>query len=354
MCELAIWPILAFAVYAAAIFMGTELWYRSMDLRPRRHYQKKPILTRTSACWIFGIAFTTAVAFLGIIQVFPWWGNASMYVVAFVVMVACGLFCDLNWTRNTIILATVFGSLYVAIFGFAIYRQYVREYPIKLVFQESQLLSPWRKMVITHDLRRMARYLHDLGVPVPENVPTIGVERGNSNCTTTSNAVPVFRSMFKLGTDCISNRRIMTGLYLSYVIESMPSPRSLTLDTHDQKSIAKVINVFFLLRAFESYFQWSFWGDKSDTMCDMSWTGNRGGASLMWKIRSALGKDFTDELMVYSLLAANNDPFERYDDDDAIYLGRKLKIGDDVIDDGTKWPTILSILRESGIPVEKL
>jgi hypothetical protein len=45
---------------------------------------------------------------------------------------------------------------------------------------------------------------------------------------------------------------------------------------------------------------------------------------------------------------------EGFDQNVGVYLARKLKIGAQVKDDGTKWPEILKLFKQAGVPVEKI
>jgi hypothetical protein len=87
---------------------------------------------------------------------------------------------------------------------------------------------------------------------------------------------------------------------------------------------------------------------------DLSFTGLAGHADVLWQIRETFGPNFADTLVALSLRATVDDPLYGYDEDEGVYLGRKLKEIDSVVDDGTKWPKILDILREAGIPVERI
>jgi hypothetical protein len=102
--------------------------------------------------------------------------------------------------------------------------------------------------------------------------------------------------------------------------------------------------------AFISYLNWSFWGRDLGAFCP----GTLGimGTPTLWKIRRRLGRNFTDDMVAYAVRLMMDDPLEGMDDDHNIYMARKLKQSDWVIDDGANWPIILGILKEDGVKVE--
>jgi hypothetical protein len=340
------WGTWAFVIYAVMLFV-LDRFLLPLPSPKRKRKSTKPVLTKE---WAFGIgtlALGIDLAFLSLGQMFPWWANTCIYVAAFVIVLLCGLWCDLKWTQTGRSVAVAGGILYWVIFGVGIYKQYDHENHIDLVFQDSDLLSGWRKMVITYDLGRMKNYLASLDIPVPGKIPTIGVELGNANCSGGSfpPSKPIFRSTFKIGKDCIANRGVVTSLYIDYIV---PAPSNF-------KSAGDLVRLIALEGAFKDYLDWSFWGGRESMSCDpQSILGLIGHADVLWRIREVFGRDFADKLVAYSLKATVADPWEGYDPDMGIYLGRKLKIGDSVEDDGTKWPKILEILKEGGVPIDKI
>jgi len=76
---------------------------------------------------------------------------------------------------------------------------------------------------------------------------------------------------------------------------------------------------------------------------------------VLWAIREKFGKEFTDQLVTYTLKSILDNPTEGATGKDFdLYFCRKLKIGDSVIDGGDKWTEIAEILKKSGRPVDKI
>ena len=305
-CQTVDWVTWLFVLLAVANFIVGEYW-------PVRHKHnfKQPVLTKE---WSFGIAtfaLFIALAFLGLGQMYPWWANTCIYVVALAVIVLCGWWCDLRWTIAGRIAATLGALVYVGVFGVGVFKQFDHENHIDLVFEESDALTSWRRTVIDYDLGRVKSYLTILDIPVPDKIPTIGVERGNSNCTSELNAAPrpTFLSTFKVGTQCIGDRHVLTSFYVNYVIESIPASKPIALNTRDPDSVERYLRFVVTNFAFASYLDWSFWGEQPDFGCGVnSGIGLVGRADLLWKIREALGKDFTDQLIAYSMRITIDDP----------------------------------------------
>jgi hypothetical protein len=364
MCETVDWVTWLFVVLALANFCVHEAWYRSFDMRPRQPKKEIKRISNKVVASVATTAFFVAIAFSQLTQMFPLYVNVLGYIASLAAILYVGwrsksLSAMGIVTKTFILFAACL--LFCALFGTATYTQYDHENHIDLVFQDSDLLTIWRKLVITYDLGRMRNYLLRLGIPVPDTIPTIGVERNNFSCTTGSNPRPdqVFRAIFKVGLPCMTHRKVITSFYLRYVIQSNPSYKDVLLRP-DQKSMNMYFAHLDIESAFMDYLNWSFWDESTsidNLRCDptgVSPFGLLGRADLLWKIRQTFGHEFTDGLVAYSLRATAADPLEGYDDNIGVYLGRKLKIGASVRDDGTRWPNILSILREAGFPVEQI
>jgi hypothetical protein len=304
--------------------------------------------------WSNGIFTTTlAISFvflgLGYTGMFPWWVNASAYLVSLVVIVFVSVWSKIEWTRSGRIAAVGGYVLYCAFFGIVSYKQYEKENHIDLVFQDSKYLTSWRKTVIRHDMAQMKAYLLSLNIPVPLAIPPIGVQESSGCGAGENNAIlkPIFRSTIKINSGCVCNRRLITSFYVEDAFESSRPSKSVNFQP------SEFIRFVALRAAFESYFNWSFWG-KAASLGDLDSEGIVGGVDILWKVRETFGQDFTDELVAFSALSTIADPLEGFDQDTRIYLARKLKIGASVKDDGTKWPKILQILKEAGVPIEKI
>jgi hypothetical protein len=307
-------------------------------------------IPRGLSAGIFATVFAFACSCSGL-GMFPWWGNTCVYLAAFAIIALVGLWSDIQWTRSGRIAAVVGYGLYFAFFGFASNKQYEKENHIDLVFQDSASLSAWRKLVISHDLAQMRAYLLSLHIRPPVAIPTIGIQESNGCGAGENNAIskPIFRSTIKISSGCICNRRLITGFYVDDTFESLRVFKST-----DFQSPWDFVRFDVIRGGFESYFNWSFWDEAPSPGKPGSARGMVGRADILWKIRETFGQGFTDELVAYSALATIADPQEGFDQDTGIYLARKLKIGASVKDDGTKWPKILQILKEAGVPIEKI
>jgi len=335
-------------------------WIRQWFSTQLKNKFSGPQLTPAWSFGIFAATLTISFAFLGFVQMFPWWANASIYTAGLLVIMGCGYWCDLKWTGVKRTGATLGVLVYVAVFGHGSIVQYQHEYDIHLVFKDSPLLGWWRKQVITHDIANLRERFIELDIPVPTEIPPIGIIRGNDNCMSWSNMAgnPVFRSNFLFGEKCLS-RKMVTSMYSNRVMEVLPSSRPLpdidkrTPESVQRANLERIIRFWFVMRSFAAYLNWSLWGEKANSGCQAEdWDAL--GAYTLWDIRENLGADFTDRMVAYAARSAADNPLEGDDPDMMVYFCRRIKIGEFVVDDGVKWPIILEILKKNGVPIEKI
>jgi hypothetical protein len=233
---------------------------------------------------------------------------------------------------------------------FPLQRQYNREINLHIHFKESPDFFWWRRQIITHDIARMRDYFISLEIPVPEDLPAIGVQTGPNSGTcgqVTPPGLPLYRSEIVIGESSVKNRQTVTSCYSDYVVGSVMSKALAGIPWPiPPDRIGELGEQLMLSSGFSQYFVWSFWDAKTDTPGFGIW---------FWDIRERLGSDYTDRLAAATLRATSDSPAEGRDDNVGLYLAAKIKIGESVVDNEcSKWPQIESVLLKGGVDRVKL
>jgi len=331
-----------FAVLAVGNFIFQEYYF----LRER---WRLPRVDLSNGNWlaIFIAALGIALAFFSFVQMLPYWINALVYIFAFAAMIVAAKAATIRWTDFGYAFSWLGAMIYVAFFGYATIVQYQHQHEIALVFKTS--VSEYRKFITTNDLAEFRDYLHSLDVPVPDSGPAIGID-SLGNCSSTANPRSnknIRTQEIFIGDKCLT-RKQMTLQYSAFIVERLPNSKGLDADINHR------ISFIAAQSSFATYLNSSFWGEEDDPFCTGSVGLGMFGSPLLWKIRERVGSKFTDRMVAYAVRLAADDPMAGMDSDSRIYIARKLKDGDSVVDDGTNWPLILEILTQDGVNIQQI
>ena len=213
---------------------------------------------------------------------------------------------------------------------------------LALTYTDSPVLTDNVQRQITRDISAFHEYLVNLGIPISDQYPPIGVSSGPGSAQEhTSEALPVYRSKENITESWILDRRSVTDPYAYHVIFEALRKR---LDKHPHVSGAQD---GWVAMALAMYYNWSFWNYKPPDAI--------GYWSLpLWDIRQAYGKDFTDKLVAYTLKVILDSPEENANADFNLYFYNCLLKGDSVIEDSpqSKIPKMKEIINHDGISLE--
>lgn len=211
---------------------------------------------------------------------------------------------------------------------------------IRLVFQDSPLLTNTIQRQITEDLSAFREYLLGLEIPVPDEFPPIGIsDAPGSTQSRTLGSLPTYRSRATINEGWVLDRRAMTEQYASFVMGEMLRRSG---EQHPGPSGTQDL---IAASALSQYYNWSFWDYKAE---------NAGGywSSQLWEIRKAMGKQFTDRLVGFTLRSMLDNPEEGADPNFDLYFYRKIQVADSIIDNNAeKMPEITRTIERSGINV---
>ena len=308
---------------------------------------KRPILSRVLE--VLGVALAVA----GCAEVFPLAVSLLLYGLALTVLSA-GIWEDTKglkkkhkiWSR-----AGLFG-IYGFVIFFPLQNQYDKEINLRLDFKESPYFSWWRRQVITHDIAKFKKYLTDLRISVPREIPPLGIETGQNSGgfgLLTPPNLPLYRSTLTIGESHVSDRPAATGTYSGYVVERLQFKSFSNVPWPIPKErLPEYMNSLLIGRGFTDYFNSSFWNENRIEFPSLP-------ANLFWKLRANLGAPFADKLAASTLKTMVDEPNEVRDKDIDVYLIRALMIGDSIVDNGCgKWSQISNILVSSGISREQI
>jgi hypothetical protein len=211
---------------------------------------------------------------------------------------------------------------------------------MQLIFQDSPLLTNEIKHQVTQDISAFREYLLRLRIPVSDDFPPIGVSDGpGSTQAQIAGSLPTYRSSVKITRGWFVNRRAITEQYAYYAINDV-----LTRGAAQHRG-GSALQDMIASSALSQYYNWSFWDHKPNA---------EGGhwSSQLWDIRSSFGKDFTDQLLGFTIKSILDSPEEGADANFDIYFHHKLQQGDSVIDsDPERMSKITNIIEKSGINV---
>jgi tetratricopeptide (TPR) repeat protein len=213
-----------------------------------------------------------------------------------------------------------------------------------VTFKDASALSWWRRQVIKYDIANMHSYFAELEIPVPDTIPPVTVhEEGQA----IFNPPHLYRGELKIPRLEIADRRVVTHIYAVYVMnEAFPDLTQPAPFWDDlQKNTPRLALTNFFSIELRRYLHASYWNSIDPQ--------SPPGALLLWKIREALGRAFTDRLAskVYQLAA--DSIMEIFDPDLNVSFTKALKIADGILEAYQQsWPKIQKILDANPIRAE--
>jgi hypothetical protein len=290
---------------------------------------------------VVGLIFTV----VGLRDMFPLWMNILFCAMGLILFSWAlwkweGFKIWRGWEKALLIFG--FNLLYCSCLVYPIKQQYDREIKISLVFKESPQFTWWRKQVITHDFAKLRDYFISLDIPCPPEFPPIGVQDAGNTGSNNPPGFPLYRTEELIGNDRVKDRMVVTSIYTDTVIWDYLAKNSKWVN-----SGGDLIRFKIICETFSFYYNGSYWNKEPIEMMPI--------LIPLWKIHEELGADFTDKLVSYAIRSIADNPTEGWDQDIRIYLSRKLKIGDSIVEnDMSKWPEIAKILKDGGVPIDRL
>jgi hypothetical protein len=224
---------------------------------------------------------------------------------------------------------------------------------VQLDFKDSPFFTDQIKRRIRRDITENRDYLTRLGIRLPDQLPPVRVQTGPNAGRSglyTPPALPNYRWEMVVGENSINDRGAPTEMYDSFVVGQLVFDPKVMAEFGN--SVQGIAIPMMLSEAFTTYFNTSFWGQRP--VHGMPWT------TQLWKIRDELGATFTDRMVAYALMSVYDSPKEgietKFDPfkNLQLYLYRKLKVGDSVIDnESARWPEVVRILKADGFPTDE-
>lgn len=130
-----------------------------------------------------------------------------------------------------------------------------------------------------------------------------------------------FKDSHRIPRSAIKDRKLATFLYAQYVLQKVLAEKNAVPEPFDGPHIQQ--QTFFLM-TLRDYFQSSFW--------DAVKQNEFPPATVLWEIRSSLGKRFTDRLASFILRELADTPQETFDPDMNVSFVKSLKVADNTIE----------------------
>jgi hypothetical protein len=238
---------------------------------------------------------------------------------------------------------------------------------LKLMFKDSPLFTPERRKIITKDVNGFAAYLAQLGIPIPNDIPPIGVDTANPKAAgwsfNTQSDNKYYYNKFTLQQGMLDDREKVTEAFCNFVIgRFMYKPPALipNLDkitqqefwdaTHTPEQMDRTYR-WMASVTLTQYLNHSYWNlpfaKNQQPVCPDQGTALAG--EYFWRIRKQLGKEFADKLAIFTLRAVVDKPYEDSNQHYKQYFYERLKMADSVIDnENSRMPAIDAILKECG------
>jgi hypothetical protein len=237
---------------------------------------------------------------------------------------------------------------------------------LRLMFKDSPLFTTERRDRITKDVSGFAAYLEGLGIPVPKDIPPIGVDTKDPKASAWSfndqSSTKYYYNKFMLGPSTLDDRQKITEAFGTFVIgrflykpppavpiEENQTPQQFydALHTPEQMDYAYR---WMASVAMTQYLNHSYWNrpfDKNQQpVCPDQGDGM---AYYFWKARLSLGKQFTDKLAAFTLRAVIDKPYTDSSQHYRQYFYERLTMADSVIDnESAKMPSFDAILKDCG------
>jgi hypothetical protein len=218
---------------------------------------------------------------------------------------------------------------------------------VNVTFKEASAFTWWRRQVIRYDLARMHSYFSNLEMPVPTVIPPATVHEGVRGTYTPD---PVYRGELQIPRPQVTDRKVVTDVYASYVMQkAFPDPSKAPGFWDSMPPSARHINQFniaiFFCADLRRYFVASYWNSAPEE--------EKTGTLVLWRIRETFGHTFADKLVGKVCQIAVDSLPEIADHDVNVTLRRALKIADGVVEAyRQKWPQIQKILNDNPIEVK--
>ena len=186
---------------------------------------------------------------------------------------------------------------------------------VHLTFKDAPEFTPAREQIIINDVSRMHDYFVSLEIPTPSVLPPFTVTDGLSAFTPPLQ----YRGDLSIPRSAIKDRKVATSLYAQYVLQKVLAEKNAVPEPFDGPHIQQLQQQTFFLMTLRDYFQSSFW--------DAVKQNKFPPATVLWKIRSSLGKRFTDRLASFILRELADTPQETFDPDMNVSFVKELKVG---------------------------
>jgi hypothetical protein len=216
--------------------------------------------------------------------------------------------------------------------------------PQKLVhieFKDAPELTKRRQQIITQDVSGMHDYFVSLEVPTPGTLPPFTVTGGFGTFT----PKPQYRGELIIPRANVSDRKIATFIYTAYVIQEAVPDKDEGFYKFDGPDFATHVWLRdFFSSALRDYFQGSYWN---------KFESQEPWSIILWKIRTSLGKSFTDRLASYVLRILADTPQELVDPDLNVSFAKALRAADGILEANQQsWPKIQDILDHNKVKIE--
>jgi hypothetical protein len=233
---------------------------------------------------------------------------------------------------------------------------------VPLMFKDSPLFTPERRERIAKDINGFAEYLKGLGIPIPADIPPIGVDTTNPKATGWSfneqGNTKYYYNEFTLKQGILDNRQKVTEAFCYFVIgrfiyKAPPvlSPQltreqwEAAIDTPEQMDPSYRHAASGTLTQYLNHSYWSKrLAENEKPVCPDKGDGM---TYYFWRIREKYGKEFADKLAVFTIRATVDKSYADANQHFRQYFYERLKMADSVIDnENSKMPGIDAILRE--------
>ena len=235
------------------------------------------------------------------------------------------------------------------------------------MFKDSPLFTPERRNRINTDINRFAAYLKNLGIPIPEDIPPIGVDTTNPKANgwsfNSQSNNKYYYNKFTIQQGALDDRQKITEAFCNFVIgrfiykPSPPmappsenqTPQQFYDATHTpaqmDQSYRWMASVVLIQYLNHSYWNQRFAKNQQPVCPDQG----DGMSYYFWKIRQRFGGEFTDKLATFTLRAVVDKQYTDVTQHYRQYFYERLKMADSVIDnENAKMPIIDAILKDCG------
>ncbi len=219
-----------------------------------------------------------------------------------------------------------------------------REIIVVVTFKDSPLFTAGRKEKIRTELDAYYRYLTQLGLDLPREIPPLGLSPAHGPLMGGGSQGPVYYSSLIVPEDTVDNPAVLRFVYSLYTFNRMlvwPNAYKASIsraEAEDDEVAAQI---------YACYYPASFSGKSvcGKNGSDHKWT------DAMLEVRMKYGQEYTDALMCYTLRMWNDMPPKDVENFDRFFR-YKLVAGETVKDNGpNRHRELDEILRKHGIEV---